>query len=634
MLKIENKKRMKFMYTGFVFVFVAILSKLFYEQVINQANMQEKAENLWERTFQISGQRGSILDRNQEPLAYDVASTSLVVVPALIENPEEVAQKFVEILGGNYEDMYEQLIKKVSTQKILPEGKQLDASQSSAIEALNYEGVYIIQDTLRYYPYDNYLAQTLGFCGVDNQGLSGLELQYDSYLRAENGSLNIGFDAKGNEIEGYEEVYTQSGQGNDLVLTIDANIQSIVEREMNLLMERYEPKQALALAMDPNTGEILAMVSKPDFNPNEYQLYSQELINRNLPIWMSFEPGSTFKALTFASALDQELFDMHEDTYMDNGYEIVEGARIKSWRVGGHGEQTYLEVLENSSNPGFVDIQRKLGLDLQYEYLEAFGIGSKTGIDLPGESSGIMFSKEAMGPVEQACVAFGQGVSVTPIQLVSAFSAIINGGYLYEPYIVDSIIHPSTRDVLYTQEPILVDQVISEQTSEQMRYALESVVASGGGGNAFIEGYRVGGKTGTAQKVEDGQYLSNEYILSMIGAVPMDDPQIVLYIAVDAPNNDVQYGGTVVSPVVKSCFEDIIQYLGIEKREGQIEKETTYLDPIVYTVENYIGKSKDEIIDNHFTYIFEGEGNIIVDQFPKEGVVQEEQSEVRLYLND
>lgn len=634
MLKIEEKKRIKVMFICFVFVFVAILGKLFYEQVIHHNAILEKAQNLWERDFHISGMRGSIVDRNYEVLAEDVPAASLVVVPAQIEDKRAAAKAISEIISMEEEKLYQKMCKNVSSEKIQPEGRLLSSDKAEAIAALNLKGVYLVQDSQRYYPYQNYLSQVLGFCGIDNQGLAGIELQYDQYLSAKQGSLNLGFDAKGQPIENYYEKREESGRGNDVVLTIDKRIQDILEREMNNLMEKYSPTQALALAMDPNTGEILGMVSKPDFDPNNYQAYSSQRINRNLPIWMSFEPGSTFKSVTFASALDLNLFDMMKDTYMDVGYEMVEGARIKSWRAGGHGLQTFLQVLENSSNPGFVEISRRLGLDREYEYVMKFGFGKKTGVDLPGESSGIMFSKEAMGAVEQACVAFGQGISVTPIQLCTAFSAIVNGGILYQPYIVKAIVNPTTQEIMSEKKPQQVRRVIRKETSKQMRYALESVVANGGGKNAYIEGYRIGGKTGTAQKASNGVYLSNEYILSMISAVPMEDPQIVLYIAADSPNNDVQYGGTVVGPVIKNCLEDIIAYYQIKKSETQIPKKTTWLDPIKVKVENYIGMKKEEVKSESLKMILIGEGSKVVEQMPQPGVSVEEGSEVWLYLGD
>lgn len=625
---------MMIVYTAFCVVFTAISGKLFYEQVIHHNAIMEKAENLWERDFHIRGMRGRIIDCNGEILAQDIPATSLVVVPAQIEDPKATSKKLAAILQMDENDLYQRITKKVSTQKIQPEGRLLNETKTKAINKLNLKGVYLVQDSLRYYPKGNYLAQVLGFSGIDNQGLAGLELEYDEYLSAKEGSLHLGFDAKGQPIEDYYEKREESGKGNDVMLTIDTHIQDIVEREMDLLMERYEPKQALALAMDPNSGAILAMVSKPDFDPNHYQQYSQELINRNLPIWMSYEPGSTFKTVTFSSALDLKLFDMMKDTYMDVGYEMVEGARIKSWKAGGHGLQTFLQVLENSSNPGFVEISRRLGLDRQYEYVKKFGFGKKTGIDLPGESSGIMFKKENMGPVEQACVAFGQGISVTPIQLVCAFSAIVNGGTLYQPYIAKAIINPSTQEVMQEYKPVKVRQVLDFDTSKQMRYALESVVANGGGKNAYIDGYRIGGKTGTAQKAVNGVYLSNDYILSMISAVPMENPQIVLYIAADGAKNDILYGGTVIGPVIRNALEDMIAYLNIEPVKTQIPKKTTWLDPVKYKVENYIGKNKKEVKQEHLNFLFIGEGEKVIDQMPKAETVVEEGSEVWVYLGN
>ena len=418
----------------------------------------------------------------------------------------------------------------------------------------------------------------------------------------------------------------------NIVLTIDDTIQSIMERELNNVMLRYAPTQAMAIAMDPNTGAILGMASKPDFDPNHYQQASQEIINRNLPIWMSFEPGSTFKAMTFASALEENLFDMHTDTYFDKGYEMVEGARIKSWKAGGHGLQTFLQVLENSSNPGFVEIGRRLGLDVLYDYVTAFGFGKKTGIDLPGESSGIMFEKEAMGPVEQATVAFGQGLSVTALQLGRAFSAVVNGGTLYQPYIVDAIVNPLNDEVIEQFLPQASKQVLSGETTLKMQEALESVVANGGGRNAYMEGYKIGGKTGTAQKAVNGVYLSNEYILSFLSAAPIDDPKIVIFVAVDSPQNDVQYGGTVVAPVVRNMYEDILNYLKVEKVSEQLPKKTTWLDPIMIEVPSFIGLSQEECVFQGLIMEFVGEGNTVLEQYPQAGTVVNEGGKVMVIL--
>ena len=417
-------------------------------------------------------------------------------------------------------------------------------------------------------------------------------------------------------------------------LTIDSNIQDVLEREINNLVKKYSPKSALALAMDPNTGEVLAMVSKPDFDPNHYQDYSSDVYNRNLPIWMSYEPGSTFKSVIFSSALELNLFDMYKDTYMDKGYEMVGGARIKSWKAGGHGLQTFLQVLENSSNPGFVEISRRMGLDNEYAYVKKFGFGEKTGIDLPGESSGIMFKKEAMGEVEQATVAFGQGLSVTPIQLVTAFSAIVNGGTLYKPYITKSVNDPITNEVIMEQKPTVNRRVISEDTSKKMRYALESVVANGGGKPAYMEGYKIGGKTGTAQKAENGVYSSTNYVLSFLSAAPIDNPKIVLYIAADSPKNDVLYGGTVIAPIAKACYEDILPYLGVKKTKDQIPKKLIWPETENIKVQDFVGKKKKDVTQEGVTFTFIGEGDTVMEQMPEAGTTLGEQGEVWIYLGN
>lgn len=632
MIRGKVKNRIHIIFICCCLIFGGILLKLAYEQIFHHDEIMEKALNLWERDFTVAGLRGSIVDKNGEILAYDIPSTSVMVVPAQIQDADSTAQTLSEILEADKTKIYNIITKKVSTQKIQPEGRLIADEKAKELESLDLPGVYLVQDSLRNYPNNNYLAQVLGFTGIDNQGLAGLELQYDSLLNAKSGSLNIPFDAKGHNVELYNESYEAPGKGMDVMLTIDSHIQDIVEREMNNLMERYKPNSALALAMNPKTGEILAMVSKPDFDPNNYEDYSSDIYNRNLPIWMSYEPGSTFKSVTYASALDLNLFDMFHDTYYDRGYEMVGGARIKSWKAGGHGLQTFLEVLENSSNPGFVEIQRRLGLDNQYEYVTNFGFGSKTGIDLPGESTGIMFKKEAMGEVEQATVAFGQGLSTTPIQLVSAFSAVINGGTLFQPYITKSILDPITHEPIVEYKPTPKRQVIKAETSELMRYALESVVANGGGKNSYIEGYKIGGKTGTAQKAINGVYSSNEYILSFLSAAPMDDPEIVLYVAADSPQNDVQYGGTVIAPVVKACYEDILPYLGVKKVDEQIPKKTTWLDPIQITLDNYIGAKASDVSKEGLVFETIGEGDTVIDQLPSAGAVLNEGGRVWLYL--
>lgn len=298
------EKRIHIIFICACLIFGAILLKLGYEQIVHQDFTMEKAMNLWQRDFPVAGRRGAILDRNGTALAYDIPSTSVMVVPAQIKEPKQTAAVLADILEADADAIYEKITNHVSTQKLQPEGRLISDEAAVKLENADLDGVYLIQDSQRYYPNHSYLAQVLGFTGIDNQGLAGLELQYEEILGAKKGALQIPFDAKGNQVDLYDETYEASGKGMDVVLTIDANIQDIVEREMNNLMKRYHPKEALAIAMDPNNGEILAMVSKPDFDPNDYQNYDSTIINRNLPIWKSFEPGSTFKSVTFASALD------------------------------------------------------------------------------------------------------------------------------------------------------------------------------------------------------------------------------------------------------------------------------------------------------------------------------------------
>lgn len=634
MLRGKVKKRITVIFLCTIMIFGCILGKLGYEQIFHHEDIMEKALSLWERDFTVAGLRGSILDKNGKVLAHDIPSTSVMVVPAQIKDADQTAEKLSEVLEADKAKIKETISKHVSTQKIQPEGRLISDDKARKLEEMDLDGVYLVQDSLRNYPNNNYLAQVLGFTGIDNQGLAGLELQYDEILTAKSGALHIPFDAKGHNVELYQENYEAPGRGMNVKLTIDSNIQDILEREINNLVKKYSPKSALALAMDPNTGEVLAMVSKPDFDPNHYQDYSSDVYNRNLPIWMSYEPGSTFKSVTFASALELNLFDMFKDTYMDHGYEMVGGARIKSWKAGGHGLQTFLQVLENSSNPGFVEISRRMGLDNEFEYVKKFGFGEKTGIDLPGESSGIMFKKEAMGEVEQATVAFGQGLSVTPIQLVTAFSAIVNGGTLYKPYITKSVNDPISDEVIMEQKPTVNRKVISEDTSKKMRYALESVVANGGGKPAYMEGYKIGGKTGTAQKAENGVYSSSNYVLSFLSAAPIDDPKIVLYIAADSPKNDVLYGGTVIAPIAKACYEDILPYLGVEKVDDQIPKKLVWPETENVKVKDFVGKKKKEVQQEGIMFTFIGEGDTVMEQMPEAGTTLGEQGEVWIYLGN
>lgn len=634
MIFVTMVKKIKKVQIILLLIIIAILLRLSYSQFYAYEDLSLKATDSWQRSFPIEAARGKIYDRDHEILVDNLTVSSLIVVPNQIQDKEMTAKYLAKILECDEQTLLDKLNKKVSVERIQPEGRQLNEEKASQIDQLKLPGVYLVQDTLRYYPYKNYLAQTLGFVGIDNQGLIGLELKYDEYLSGTNGSINYYMNAKGQNIQLYPADYVYPTNGLDIELTIDKRVQDVVERELNNAYLTYQPDSILALAMDPRNGQILAICSKPDYDPNDYQNADSDIYNRNLPIWKSYEPGSTFKVITFSSALNENLFDMDKDTYYDKGYEIVGGARIKSWKKGGHGLQTFREVLQNSSNPGFVEIGRRLGKEKLYDYVQKFGLTQKTGVDLIGESSGIMFSYDQFNEVEQATVAFGQGISITPIQLVRAICACVNGGYLYQPYIVNKIINPKTNEVVYENKGQMIRQVISNETSAKVRDALEGVVTDGGGKNAYIDGYRIGGKTGTAQRAIDGTYAGNGYILSFVGVAPIDDPQIVLYLAMDNPKNCVQYGGTTAAPIARKILSDVLPALGVEKVTEQKEKAYVYTDVRTYDVENYVGLKKSEVKSDVYGFEWLGEGDYVIDQLPRVGEKIEEGQKVKIMLGN
>lgn len=625
--------RMKIALLIITFVFIVIIARVFYIQVIDYKKLNKYAGNLWSRNLPIKADRGLIYDRNGVVLADNVTTTSLVLIPNQIKDKEGTTQKLAEILGVSYEDMYKHVSKKTSIERVHPEGRQLSYETADKIKGLKLDGVYLVKESKRSYPYDTYLAHTLGFVGVDNQGLSGIELTYDKYLTGEDGAIKYYSDAKGNKLK-LNEVYEQPQDGMNITLTINNEIQSSLERELDNAVTKYDPDRAIGIVMDPNNGEILAMSARPNFSPSNYQDYSLEEINRNLPIWATYEPGSTFKIITLAAALEEGKVDLDKDTYNDSGSIKVENATLHCWKHGGHGHETFLQVVENSCNPGFVVLGQRLGKNKLFEYIDKFGFGKKTGIDLNGEGTGIIFDLNKVGPVELATTAFGQGVSVTPIQQITAVSAAINGGKLYKPYIVKSINEPETNTVIQENKKTLVRQVISEKTSAEVKRALESVVANGSGRTAYIDGYRVGGKTGTAQKVENGHYLDNNYILSFIGFLPADDPQVVVYVAVDNPKGTVQYGGTTVGPIAKAVLKDSIKALNIERRDGGMDKKYKWPDPKTKEVADVVGMSVEDAKAEleGLNVIIEGDGDKVIHQSPEAGVKLDEGETVRLFV--
>lgn len=627
-------KRIKIVLLIVLFIFDIIIAKVFYIEVIDYKKLNSLASGLWSRNLPIEADRGNIYTVDGEAIASNLTTTSLVFIPNQIKNKDLVAEKISEILDVPKSKIEEHLYKKSMMERVHPEGRRLSYEIADKIENLHFDGVYLLKESKRYYPHNEMLSHVLGYVGIDNQGLSGLELEYDDILTGEYGSIQYFSDAKGNNLE-RNSVYVEPEDGLDIYLTVDYGIQSSIERELDNVVLRYNPDGAWAIAMDPNTGEILGMSSRPNFNPNSYKDYDTETINRNMAIWASYEPGSTFKILTLSAAVNEGKVDLLKDTFYDGGSVNVDGARIKCWKHGGHGSQTFLEVVQNSCNPGFVELGNRLGKETLFDYINKFGYGKKTGIDLNGEATGILFSLDKVGPVELATTAFGQGVSVTALQQVVAVSAAINGGTLYKPYIVKRVAYHENGQIIKEVKPTIVrDNIVTKDTSEKVRMTLESVVSLGTGRNAYIDGYRVGGKTGTAQKVNNGIYMQGNYIVSFIGFLPANDPKIVVYLAIDNPKGVTQYGGTVSAPIVKNIMEDAITSLNIEKQDGGTEKKYQWYDKKYYTVPNVVGKSKKEATSmlKSFSVEYSGSGDVVVSQSPDSDSRIAEGEKVRLYL--
>lgn len=626
-------ERIKITFLVMLILFIFIILRVFYIQVFDYKKLNEYASDLWSRDLPIEANRGLILDRNGVVLADNLTTTSLVLIPNQIKEKEKATEELSKILNVSYAEMKKHVYKKTSIERVHPEGRRLSYDIAEKISNLKLEGVYLVKEAKRYYPYGNLLSHSLGYVGIDNQGLSGLELEYDKYLTGKSGAIKYFSDAKGNKLN-VSDVYVEPQDGMNLYLTIDINIQKSIERELDNIVDMFSPDMALAVVMNPKTGEILGMGSRPDYNPNTYQKYSQDVLSRNLPVWSSYEPGSTFKIITMATSVEEKIIDIENDHFYDSGSVNVDGSVLKCWKAGGHGDQTFLQVLQNSCNPGFVKLGQMLGKERLFSYIKKFGFGEKTGVDLNGEGQGILFPLEKVGNVELSTTAFGQGVSVTPIQQVTAVSAVVNGGYLYKPFIVKSISEKETNSIIQETSKTLVRKVISSETSAIMRHALESVVAKGGGKAAYIEGYRIGGKTGTAQKVKDGRYMVGNYIMSFMSIVPSNDPEAVFYLAIDNPKNTALLSSYTTTPIARRVLLDIIDALDIKEQKEGMEKDLEWTDKIMYQVPNVVGKSVKEAkkLLSNFTIEYTGTGETVISQSPEANTKLEDRGTVRLLL--
>ena len=648
------KNRLRFT-LGVVIAIVAFLTwRLFYIQVYNNDELQKGALEQWTKGIDIKSDRGIIYDRNGKRLAVNIPAYTVWATPAEISDPEAVANEISTLLQMEENEVYEKLIKNVSTEKI----KQwITREEALELRELSIRGITIVDDSKRYYPYGNFASYILGFTNIDNSGLDGIENTYDKYLAGIPGKIVKTTDAANRQMPYDGEKIYDPKAGLSLVLTIDEAIQHFAEKAANQALLDTKAKNVSILVMDPMTGDLLAMANKPDYDPNEPRkplteaqakewenIPADQLPNKWYEIWRNFaisdvyEPGSTFKVLTAAAALEEGSANL-DSHYYCNGFVKVNGVELKcaSW-YNPHGSQTFAEAINNSCNVAFVNMGRNLGKEHMFRYIEAFGFGEKTGIDLLGEQVGIIpANADVIKEINLATLSYGHNVAVTPLQMLNMFATIANGGNLMEVRLVKDLIDEE-GNIVESFEPIVRRKVISEKTSETMLKVLEGVVKNGTGRKAYIPGYRVGGKTGTALKIIDGRYAPGKYIASFGAIAPIDDPKLAVLVVIDEPVG-VYYGGTIAGPVVQSVIEESLNYLEVkpiftEEEKGLIDEKIVVPDVRNKKI-NEVGKTLSDLGLRYTTeYQDITVDSIIMDQFPLPGAEVIKGSIIDLYLNE
>lgn len=571
--KTYNKKKIMIVFLCAALVLAALIGRLVYLMIFDADYYQELAQDLHEREREIKAARGEIVDRNGVVLATNRTVCTISVIHSQVEEPEEVISVLSRELELDEAEVRKKVEKVSSMEKIKT---NVDKETGDRIRGYDLAGVKVDEDYKRYYPYDELASRVLGFTGGDNQGIIGLEVKYEEYLKGVNGTILTVTDARGVELEGVAEDRIEPVPGETLRVSLDYNIQSYCQQAAEKVMEEKQAEAVSILLMNPQNGEIYAMVNVPEFNLNEpYELNTgtdaaslsdeelQDELNqmwRNRCINDTYEPGSVFKIITSSACLEEGVVSL-DDTFFCPGYRIVEDRKIRCHKVGGHGQETFVQGIQNSCNPVFMDIGLRLGADRFYEYFEDFGLMKLTNIDLPGEAGTIMHRKEDIGTVELATMTFGQSFQVTPIQMAVTVSSIVNGGNRVTPHVGTAILDRNgsiVEEFDYEAEP----GIVSEETSETMQMLLESVVSEGSGKNAYLEGYSIGGKTATSQTLPRS---ANKYISSFLGFAPADDPQILGMVIIHDPQG-VYYGGTIAAPVLRSIYDNVLPYLGIEKK--------------------------------------------------------------------
>lgn len=570
--KTYNKKKILVVFLCAVTVILALVGRLVYLMVFDAEYYQKKAEALHEREREIKAARGEIIDTNGTVLATNKTVCTISVIHSQITDSEQVIQALAQTLEMEEETVRKKVEKVSSMERIKT---NVDKETGDKIRDMELDGVKVDEDFKRYYPYNELASKVLGFTGGDNQGIIGLEVKYEEYLKGINGMILTTTDARGVELEGVAEDRLEPVAGNTLQISLDYNIQTYAQQMAEKVMEEKQADKVAILLMNPQNGEILAMVNVPEFDLNDpFTLNTgeessnmsdeekQDALNqmwRNGCINDTYEPGSIFKIITASACLEEGVVHL-DDSFSCPGYRIVEDRKIRCHKVGGHGAETFVQGIQNSCNPVFIDIGLRLGVDNFYKYFQQFGLLNLTGVDLPGEAGTIMHKKENIGLVELATMSFGQSFQVTPIQMATTVSSLVNGGRRITPHFGVRVLDSDGNEVEEFQYEEKKD-IVSEETSATMRMLLESVVSEGSGKNAYIEGYEIGGKTATSQTLPRS---ANKYISSFIGFAPADHPQVLGMCIIYNPQG-VYYGGTIAAPVIREIFENILPYLGIEK---------------------------------------------------------------------
>ncbi len=655
---ITNKKRLiVLLFLASTVLFFLIL-RIGWIQIVSGENYRQLAQRQQTRDIPIPAKRGAVLDRNGKELAISASTSTVWARPAEVAKSgklDEIAKELAKILEADQTEIMKKLSKKTGLIRI---EKWIDKEKADAIRKAQMEGIWIADDNKRYYPFGNFASHTIGHTTDDNQGLGGIELKYNKFLSGLPGRWIKSTDVSGRQLSYGTEKYYDAENGLNVVLTIDEAIQHFAEKAMEEALAKTQAKRVFAIVMQPKTGDVLAMGIKPDYNPNdartpldenklreyknmdseEKQLLWNEMW-RNPLISDTYEPGSTFKLITTAAGLEEGVVEPDSPFY-DKGYIMVAGQRIKCWRhYNPHGAETFTEAVQHSCNPVFVEVGQRLGVERYYKYIDLFGFTDKTGIDLPGEGSAIIQSQQNVGPVELATISFGQGISVTPMQLITAISSIGNDGKLMQPRVVKELTDDS-GNVIHRYEPKMVRQVLSEKTANEVKVIMESVVSEGSGKAASIPGYKIGGKTGTADKVINGRYASGKVYSSFVALAPIEDPQLAVLVVIDEPQG-VHFGSLTAGPVVHSILNDSLRYLDIEPKYDEEEAKLYAKENIVVPevrnmslVEASSLLSESNLLYETEPYNVENVDRYIVDQFPKPGAKVEEKSVIILYLSD